>query len=791
MKQIQLYIEDQRVELYKDESIVLTQTVQNVKDIGKVFTPFSRSFTVPASRTNNKIFKHFYNSSIIDAIDVRVRVDARIDLNHSRFEKGKIKLDGVQMKNNKADSYKITFFGNTVTLRDKLRNDKLDALYWLKNFNFSYSNTAVINALSTGKDVSIDGVNHPDAFVVPLITHEDRLFYDPGSPEDKNLAYNSQTVGGVDWQQLKPAIRIDHIIRAIEKQYDIEFSDHFFNADNPAYWDLYMWLHRKKGQINESAQGVDTYIDAFNFEYQTWGNGFMTNPYGYTMRNITSVPTYSGYQDNFDEYDWSQQPPTSVNYYTVRHYFVPNDPTLKYTIVIKIDGRLIERIEDVEGSKLVQIAHRENGNVTVEVEANQTMSFLPTRISVIAEQHYGVTKWKVFDSQSLTLAPDFTFDSTREIPEIKVVDFLSGLFKMWNLVAYVDYDGKIIVRTLDSWYQSSDNTFDITEHIDSTKSTIDTALPYREILFDYEGKQSFFAKNHNALFNYEHGVERYRGDDNKLLSGADYRIKIPFEHHKFERLYNPSSGTATDIQWGWSVDDNMQSILGKPLLFYPIQQSNSTPIAVKSTPAAHQSVSTYYIPSNSLSLDPNVSSENLNFKAEINEYTATTFDQTLFKKYYSKYISETFDQSRRLTKFTARLPMSFLLNYELNDLVIVFSRLYTINSIETNLSSGISKLELINSPESQINAADDTLLYTNVDSDLGTSDSDDVTVDTDDEYTPDIVGTTTQAPTTTTTTITQTSTTSTINQTSTTSTTTSSGSGGGGAGGGGEKLNEE
>lgn len=97
MKQIQLYIEDQRVELFNDESIVLTQTVQNVKDVGKVFTPFTRSFTVPASKTNNKIFKHYYNINIIGSVDPRLRMDARIDLNHSRFEKGKIKLDGVMM----------------------------------------------------------------------------------------------------------------------------------------------------------------------------------------------------------------------------------------------------------------------------------------------------------------------------------------------------------------------------------------------------------------------------------------------------------------------------------------------------------------------------------------------------------------------------------------------------------------------------------------------------------------------------------------------------------------------
>lgn len=756
MKQIQLYIQDQRVELYTDESIVLTQTVQNVKDVGKVFTPFSRSFTVPASKNNNKIFKHFYNSSIIDAIDVRVRIDARIDLNHSRFEKGKIKLDGVKMVNNKAESYKITFFGNTVTLRDKFRNDKLDALYWLKNFNFAYSNSVVIQTLRNGKNVIIDGVTYNDAFVVPLITHEDRLIYDPSSPGDKNLAYNSGTVGGVDWQQLKPAIRLDNIIRAIEKQYDIVFSDHFFNENNPAYWNLYMWLHRKKGQINESATGVDTYVDSFDFNYGSWGAGFQTNSFGYTIRNISSTPVYN--QANyFDEgagwnYD-DTEPLQSVNYYTVIHKFYPNDDSLEYTIVLKKDGQLLRRVENVTGIQRLQIDLRENGNVTLEVEANQTMTFNKATIEVVAQQHYGLTKWKKFESIALTLAPDFTFDSTREIPEIKVVDFLSGLFKMWNLVAYVDYDEKIVVRTLDSWYDASDNTFDITEHLDSTSSTIDTALPYREILFDYDGKNSFFTKNHNALFNYQHGVERYRGDDDKLLSGGDYIIKIPFEHHKYERLYNATTNTKTDIQWGWSVDDNMQSILGSPLLFYPIRQTDATPIAVRTTPTQHQSETNYFIPSNSLSLDPDVSSENLNFRVELNEWTATTFDQTLFKKYYSKYITETFDPSRRLTKFTARLPMSFLLNYELNDKVVVFSRLYTINSIETNLSTGISKLELINTPETSIDSSDDTALYINVDSDLGNVDTEDITIDTNEDATPQLLGiTTTQAPTTTTTT---------------------------------------
>ena len=37
MQKIQLYIEGQRVDLFDDESVVLTQTIQNVKDVQKVF----------------------------------------------------------------------------------------------------------------------------------------------------------------------------------------------------------------------------------------------------------------------------------------------------------------------------------------------------------------------------------------------------------------------------------------------------------------------------------------------------------------------------------------------------------------------------------------------------------------------------------------------------------------------------------------------------------------------------------------------------------------------------------
>ena len=50
MQQIQLYIEGQRVDMFKDESVTITQSIQNVKDPSKIFTDFSKTFNLPASK---------------------------------------------------------------------------------------------------------------------------------------------------------------------------------------------------------------------------------------------------------------------------------------------------------------------------------------------------------------------------------------------------------------------------------------------------------------------------------------------------------------------------------------------------------------------------------------------------------------------------------------------------------------------------------------------------------------------------------------------------------------------
>jgi len=135
MQITQLYIDGQRVDMFDDVGVTITDTIKDVRDISKVFTEYSQTFSLPASKTNNKIFKHFYNNDIQNGFDARIRVPASIELNSIPFKNGYIKLEGVDLKNNTAHTYRITFFGNTISLKNLLGDDLLSSLSWLDKFS--------------------------------------------------------------------------------------------------------------------------------------------------------------------------------------------------------------------------------------------------------------------------------------------------------------------------------------------------------------------------------------------------------------------------------------------------------------------------------------------------------------------------------------------------------------------------------------------------------------------------------------------------------------------------------
>ena len=691
MQKIQLYIQDSLMDMFDDESVSITDTIKNIKDVDKVFTEFSRTFNLPASKINNRIFKHYYNFDIVDGYDGRIRITAEIKLNTISYKKGYIKLEGVNLKENKAHTYKVTFFGNTVSLKEKFGEDKLQSLDWLDNFNVNatgdtllFNSTMIRDYLQFNKNVLLDGVTYLNPVQVPLLTHSQRLFYDSTSGhghDDQysgNLHYQSGVAHthGVKWNELKYALKIPIIIKGIEERYGLTFSTDFFNSSNDSYEELYMWLHRAKGKVTSGGQTTQ-----YTYTVNDWGG---SGGFGSSM-TASGALVIDNDVNMIDPYMSISLTPVG---------------TLEYSFTVLFGGVSQYTSEVGSGTQTHAFDPAPRGvPVTLVITVFQAMTFTSINWTVTGDIQGDGPFTDIYNATSVSIPEQFEFSITQQMPDIKVLDFLTGIFKMFNLIAYVE-DDIIVVKTLDSFY-STGTSYDISQYIDVTTSEVNSALPFREVIYGYEGTNTYLAAVHSQLEGSKWGQEKFSNNVPTVFSGEIYNYTMPFEHMKFERLVNLQNGGITNIQWGYCVDDNQESYIGKPILFYMHRQianySFVTAVDENNVPTAHVQNTFNWIPCNSnrsagfFSVQPS-----LNFFPEVDEWQRTNNPNTLFADYHETYITGVFTKSRRISKFTAYLPLRIILNYTLADRFVIAGQSYKINSISTNLLNRESKLELLN-----------------------------------------------------------------------------------------------
>ena len=776
MQRIQLYIEDNDgnyplVDMFDNETVQLTSTIQDIRDIGKVFTDFSMPFTVPASETNNKIFRHFYNYNITgNAFDARKKRKAKIHINYSPFREGKIFLNSVKMRNNKAYAYEIIFYGNTVSLKDLIGDDELTDLTYLSNYNHEYKNDVVKDGFTDGLDLN----SQTDSIIYPLITSKKRLFYHSGSipftdNTSGNLYHDSSTpsaIRGLEYTDLKPAIRVMHIIEAIEQKYGISFTRDFFTADleegtpkNPAFYNLYMWINGVKDEFDSQD---DEKIQNFNFDCTgytfdgtsdeiteiTFENGIVEmTKVGTTTAYLILVETDTGDQDSL---------------FTVRFTEVDSDGNE----IVGGDVKELNSQEYVGGVTTADGVEIMDSSVPAGTVKRYKIEYLskdplifdstlefakaPNGSLITEKEAYTVT------DQSMSFSIDLLSTEFNILPKIKVIDFLTGLFKMFNLTAYYiddeddsDYNlnnkPTIYVDTLDNFYADAVNNklgglVEIEKYVDASQHTVNSTLPFTDINFNYQETDVVLNKNHFEQFNEVFGDSEFnvkKAFPGEIDRGNKYDIQLPFSHFKYERLLDLNETSylvsrKTDIAWGYCATGEFNYTEGvspsvppigdydsttiAPLLFYAISQTTDSAKKINWVTAPYsaqgEGIQTYWRPSNSNEEGDSTTppSYTLNFDTEVDEWQGINYTEdvadvetnSLYYVFYKAYVESVFNPLKRMFKLRAFLPPNIVINYKLNDQIKIRDKIFRINSITTNLMTGESELELLNIFSSEI-----------------------------------------------------------------------------------------
>jgi len=671
---VSIYIGGLKLDMFNEETIELNSSIADIKDITKNQTDFTKTFTVPASSNNNIIFNHWYDADLNGSFDARIKIDGDIRLDGVVFKIGKFRLHKVAMKKEKPYAYTINFWGNLLDIKDKLGKDLLSDLD-LTAFNHDYDSanikTGLQSSLFSG-DVIYNLLAKKQYYYSSDIT--DTTVTD----ELVNIGYGDGSgSNGVDFTDLRPSLRVIKLIEAIETKYDITFSRDFFGLKE--FNEIYTWLNPSK---DTKAGGDIQVID--------WDGG---------------DSTYINHTTNIGSFEVSNTSASNDNYYwklyttitpSVGYEDVPY--TLKFYKDDSEFNNWTETGTQTFYERLSKIGAPENPftwNVYWEVETDQEFKYTAS----VAQYHY---RSDIFINLYTTTASENTIDSVfsiaDNIPKVKIIDFLKGLFNMFKLVVIPQGDGTIYIDTFKNYYLKG-ITYEITKYIDFEKHEVERGKILNEINFLFSEPSTILNKQFEENNNIAYGDSEtiLKNADGDVLDGDTLEFTLPFETILFERLNDIYTNTTSNIQYGAIIDSDLSPVNPKMTLFYNVNQNLGVNQIGFIDDTNTKTLLSGYIntPSHSKGFfEPNFS---LLFNSEYSTWDGLLLENSLYKNYHEKYLLDIFNVKKRGFKYSAKLPLGIAINLQLNDVLQIRDTFYRINSFTTNLTNGDITLDLVNS----------------------------------------------------------------------------------------------
>ena len=662
MYKVDLYIDGQRADLFEDENIEMNLSVQNIKDISKVFGDFTNSFSIPASKVNNKIFKHYYNVDIDGGYISNLRTDAFIEVNGNLFRAGVLELEGVQMKKGEPSSYNVGFYSNVTSLKDKFGEDQLNDLD-LSALDHTYNDTNIeagLNSFISGTDSSI---------IYPLISPVRNWFYDSTSSDgnpDNIWYHNGHPEHGVFYYDLKPAVKIKKIVDAIETKYGIEFQSNFF--DSADFGKLFMWCHRRAGYMFKD-QPNGTTNEVIDF----------TSATGYGFNTSTDIFTFN--ESSMSDMDYIDVAVTSADDYAISLY---------------VNGELYAKGKHSGNSTVRFITNPTDGD-EFQIKFSPIAAWDASVITLTAvTASFVITPLTTpvnIATASTSASQIYTGDVviSDQMPEQKISDFIGSLVRAFNLVIVPAGNGKYDIEPLDDWYAEG-STREVTEYIDTEEVTIGKPSLYRRISFSYNETEAVLGEEYRLQNDIGYGDLRA----DFAFDGEEFEVEVGFDHMLFERLDDQNNGITT-INVGKSITREIEPYIGSPLIFYVASQVRGTSeFAYIDMTNMENSKTDFHLVSNVNNGTAETVTKTLNFGTEVDPYLLQGFSTGLYNTYWKDYITDLYDRKRRVFQYSGQLPLGLMLALKINDKLTIGERNYIINQMKLNLTTGEAQLELLN-----------------------------------------------------------------------------------------------
>ena len=665
------------VDLYENESISYSSNFNSVSE----FTTrgaFSREFRIPATDNNVAFFGQQYSPSLLNndttQINVLRKIDATLSVNTLPIAEGHIQFKQAVTHQGKIHEFVISFFGETVDLARSIGDKLIKELDYtdLAHEN-SYENVNLIN----------DGSLFDYAICYTLT--------DKGQNWSEDTTVTSRrvfsSVNPIYTGELTLALQAKWLLNKIITEAGFTYSGTTLDDELQHMYIPYIQNPLTLGTVSaDEARFSAHYTSNQAVAIDIQGNS------GLYYKQLT------GWVETFDpSSSFATSVYTSqVNYYAdfgvsleidVDTTGYNNSTIHTYDIVLGITRGGIESIVPIPFAQNVgptEFDYDQGGNVyivsqnnpfTVNASTNLLLE-IGDEIRIYIYAHAGSSQAVTINLGStigITNASGELYGQTisisRNAPELKQIDYLRDILKMFNAVLVPDANMPNAVEIIPMVeYLGSGADYDWTGKLDLSKDiTLTPASDVRKRLLKWSYKEQ------GDVFNakYKSGAQRVYGelrltDAGNDFSTSDFTVELNFGASPCDLIPN------TNYVIPKYFNETGEFMAPGPRILYKRAYEESAVVMVYDEVAEDASFTVIPLLCHYNKVPTTIGTNDLNFGQEIPPHPIEVMPlHTLFDRYWRQYIAELYDDEQKIMEAYFQLGVTDVFGLKFNDKIWV------------------------------------------------------------------------------------------------------------------------
>jgi len=668
-------------DLYEDEDIPLSLSVDDFKNVAEKVQSYSKAFNLPATKRNNQIFDNIFEVT---------RTDTGLNFNPYKKTKCILKQDGfllfegylrmIDISDKEGEiSYNVNLYSEVIAFADVLGErtfsdldfTELTHAYNLTNIQATWGVTGV-----TYLNSNTSGFRTAASVKYPFVDWSHQFTVGgSGNPVLPNLE-----------SAFRPFINIKYLIDRIFAATDFTYESAFFNtADFEKLFMDFNW-------------GSDNAPVVFN------SSGELTKAADFSIAaTFTTLP--------FDEMDLVGGTALDANFGYSAGVFTAQEDGQVYTFTYDMEFNrswLSETLEvewfvngvSVNPATTTSTPFSYSGSFTTPPLAAGDTVLCKAKSSLGLYELDGVLNPLGVTPELVTITTSVAQTTTDTLlgtlrGELGQWDFLKGLLTMFNLVTLPDEDnpsniniepyGDVFINNPDSveldWTEKIDvSQMKLTPLTDLNKSTI---FKFVEDEDDYA-----FMNYKNSVGGHLYGSKKYDASGFTILSGEDEIVAEPFAATVVKPLMSQYPDFITPAVYSYNPqDDTSEGFENSPRIMFENGEKTLTSCTYYIPPQNGVGGSAFenqFLQFSHLTDIPTVAgSRDFHFgECQLVSPVGSPVNSNLFNLYWLPYYNELYNPDTRIMDLKVNLNPSDINTFKMYDTVFIKNRTFRVNKID-------------------------------------------------------------------------------------------------------------